>query len=245
MHLINMSIQTVTKVIDHEHVYLPSLKFERYSYYINESRPKKLLDFDKICRISEELFTVCSDHCCGEFWEQDWGYCCTNDFKPLRNLLSFLMISFVSQLLSLISFLMVETIIEVCVRRKFKRLVYSHHHSVLSELQSLNNNLSSDDTTIEEDKSTAEEKSNSSNLIRVSNSQKQFMYNHSQNFKDMSRITSQKRIRRLAMKSRRSNAGSKSLSTNKSVDVENDPIYQSTISRSTKTHNTGPSALIK
>lgn len=163
---------------------------------------KILSDFSKICRIGAENFTICRDYCCGEFWELNWGYCCNNDFKPLRNLLSYLVITLVIQFLGLLGFIMIEKLVEIIIRRKLtlllKDLPQPEANSFLTDLTSIYRDpLSSNDTTVDDDQSL--EDGSSGKYTNDGAIRKQNFDRHSQSFKDMTRASSQRKSRRLAM----------------------------------------------
>lgn len=156
---------------------------------------------DRFCKLGNDSYGFCSNYCCGEFWESSWSFCCTNNFKAIRNLFIFLLISFLTQFITIIIYLSIEVFVRSIVKSRLKQLAALCDNAPLSDLQSLNREqISSDDTTLDDESSMDER----TTIQKNSNNRgsKKFLYKHSQSFKDMSKMNSMRRNKAKSLKSR-------------------------------------------
>lgn len=75
---------------------------------ISKSGIAKLINHERLCKLEKNNYLVCRDYCCGEFWESRGAFCCDNNFKPTRNLFFYLLICFVTLIVTIIAYLLVE-----------------------------------------------------------------------------------------------------------------------------------------
>lgn len=165
-----------------------------------ESEEVYVMESDKICRIGKDSYVTCPEYCCGEIWESSWSYCCTNNFKAIRNLFLFLLVTLVIQFGTIIIYLIIELYVKSYIKDKFDILSDTLMAGPSSEFLSINKDLiSSDDTTLDDD-SSMDERTTPSLIMK---NHKRFLNKHSQSFKDMSKVNSFRRNLAKNLKSRR------------------------------------------
>lgn len=81
-----------------------------------------LANSERLCKINDNLYVICREYCCGEFWESGAAFCCSNNFKPMRNLFTFLLTALVGLFAALIIILLVESTIKYVVMSKISSL---------------------------------------------------------------------------------------------------------------------------
>jgi len=171
--------QVLTKEIYHDPHKLARL-VERNSDLIS------LINYERLCRIRSGFYVICQDFCCGEIWESSEPFCCSNNFKPVRNLFVFLLAALVGLFATIIIFLFVESAANYLVVKKLRELKSSgSKRSLSSGLRTNQSSSSSNDEEI-----IMGHKLPKSRGRRL---KKQILNKHSQSFKDFSRSRSRRR----------------------------------------------------
>lgn len=146
-----------------------------------------LANYERLCKLKDSFYVICQDYCCGEFWESSPPFCCSNNFKPLRNLFLFLLIAFFGLSATIIILLLVESCVKSHIIQKIKMLEELNIARSLSEMQMINREWKSVETSLDEDSSL-----DGSQIRRSTKPSKQILTKHSQSFKDMSRLRTDK-----------------------------------------------------
>lgn len=165
-----------------------------------------IVNNEELCKLNENVYVVCNDYCCGEIWESKRHFCCTNNFKPTRNLFYFLLISFVVLFATIVIYLIIESLVRRPVLRKIKRAedlfnVDQYHPSKSKSSPSPNR-----DTTTEDDSSSDYQASKSRPKVT-----KNMLVKHSRLFKDMTRMKSSRRKTLIKTTTRRRTKNKKSM----------------------------------
>lgn len=183
-----------------------SLRTLAESYYVangiqNSKLNPSVGELDKICKIGDKKYVVCPNYCCGEFWESLESFCCTNNFKAIRNLFLFLLTALFIQFILIIICLLFERTVKFLVRAELRGLSDLYCDFPWSDIRSsAKDPISSDDTTLDEDGSIDERLGPS----LLAGGHKRYLYKHSQSFKDMSKLNSFRRNLAKANRSRKS-----------------------------------------
>lgn len=121
-----------------------------------------------MCKIDENTYVICSNHCCGEFWESAPKFCCPYNFKPIRNIFFFLLISFLALFTTILIYMLVESFINARILKLLNQLKIKTETRVAESV----------DSSLDED----------SVMDDVVLRPHRVMFKHSQSFKDMSRM---------------------------------------------------------
>lgn len=157
----------------------------------------ELISHEKLCKVGYEKYVICPEYCCGEFWESKPQFCCSNNFEPIRNLFYFLLSGFVGLLVTIAMFLVVENIIKYRMVSQLRELRERYNLSYISGMLTLNKDrISSEETSLEEDSSSVGAPAHRPSPSR-SKPTKQLLKMHSQNFKNMLRLQSSKRVKNI------------------------------------------------
>lgn len=144
----------------------------------------KLANYEKLCKLTDQIYVICPEHCCGEFWESQPQFCCKNNFKPIRNLFFSLLIGFLVLFATIVTYLFTETISSVFITRKLKELQEGDPTALAHDIKAIVRDfLSSDETSIDEENSIDNEILHRS----VLRPRRHWLVKHSQSFKDMSK----------------------------------------------------------
>lgn len=92
------------------------LSKETWMAMLNNPAARLYGTHERLCKIKNKSgnveYVICKYHCCGEFWETSLeSFCCTNNFKPIRNLFTFLAAAFFVLSITLIIVIILESII--------------------------------------------------------------------------------------------------------------------------------------
>lgn len=161
---------------------------------ILESNPEisRLANYEKMCKLTDQLYVICPDYCCGEFWESRPQFCCKNNFKPIRNLFFFLLIGFVILFATIMIYLLTEIISSIFITRKLKELEERDPSALANDIKAIVRGLilSSDETSLDDESSIDNE------FVHRKNTRpkRHFLKKHSQSFKDMTKKNSSRRL---------------------------------------------------
>lgn len=156
----------------------------QYKVFGNHPEISRLANYEKLCKMTDQVYVICPEHCCGEFWESQPQFCCKNNFKPIRNLFFSLLISFVVLFSTIIIYLFTEIISSVFITRKLKELQEGDSTALAHDIKAIVRDfLSSDETSIDEESSIDNEIVHRSTL----RPKRHWLVKHSQSFKDMSK----------------------------------------------------------
>lgn len=168
----------------------PGLESEHFVYHPRNSQLLELFDYDKLCKVNSTNYVICPEYCCGEFWESKPQFCCSNNFDLLRNLFYFLLASCAGLLTTIVIYMIVERIVKRINLTRLEKLKEKYNLSILSGNNK--DHISSEDTSLEEDSSSVEAHRKSPSKSKP---KKQLLKMHSQNFKDMLKLQSSKRVK--------------------------------------------------
>lgn len=156
-------------------------KLDKASHFKLHSNVLGSASNERLCRLRDQVYVICPQFCCGEFWESSSQFCCPNNFKPIRYLFFYLLTAFVTLFATVVIYLIVEVMVG---------------HSISTELEGLfaiSNSIRSSEGTNLDDDSSLDEFLDA--VIRSeSRHDKQLLNRHSQSFKDMSKMNSMKRL---------------------------------------------------
>lgn len=151
-----------------------------------QSNVSDLVNFGRLCKLKDNEYIKCSEYCCGEFWETSPSFCCPNDFRPIRNLFSHLLISFCGLFITIAVFLVIELLAKHYIVRQLKFMEELYQASNSPDMQMADREWSStEQTSLDEDSST-----DGSRSLSFRKPTRQILTKHSQNFKEMSRMKS-------------------------------------------------------
>ena len=147
-----------------------------------------LANHERLCKLRDNFYVICQDYCCGEFWESATPFCCPNNFRPVRNLFFFLLISFIGLFALIIVFLLTESL----DYRSVKKII--HELEILWDTPSFESNIIYESKLLSEASSLDEDSSiDGSTTGRTPKTAKALLTKHSKFFRDMSRFKSSKR----------------------------------------------------
>lgn len=155
------------------------------------SNVSNLANYDRLCKLTDSLYVICQDYCCGEFWESKPSFCCPNDFRPIRNLFSYLFNAFAGLFTTIVVFLLVESVTKHYAMIKVKLLEELYQAPSFTEMRTLDRAWNSSDTSLDEDSSTDGSDSRNTRKPRL-----HLLKKHSQSFKEMSRLKKNRRRRK-------------------------------------------------
>lgn len=161
-----------------------------------ESNPQisRLANYEKLCKLKNQLYVICPDYCCGEFWESQPQFCCKNNFKPIRNLFFFLLISFAVLFATIIMYLFVEIVSSVFITRKMKEFEAMDSTTLPNSFQAvIRDLLSTGETSLDEESSL----DNESAYRATTKPKRHLLFKHSQSFKEMSKKSIYRRNARI------------------------------------------------
>jgi len=170
-----------------------------YIERLSQDRPSKigLANYERLCKLSDQIYVICSEYCCGEFWESAPKFCCSNNFKPIRNFFFFLLIAFVVLFSVIVMYLLVESLAKSKVLLKIRELADRIEVTMpnIKGMQLIGKDLFSNDTS-EDDESSLDERIAISEVIDSPPPQ-HVLRKHSQSFKNMSKLNTLKRQARI------------------------------------------------
>lgn len=147
-----------------------------------------ILNSEQLCKLKDDVYVICKDYCCGEIWESLPHFCCSNNFKPIRNLFYFLLITFVALVAITVIYLTIENIFRRVVLSKIKRAEDLYRND-LNKSPSVQTSASSSGETTPIDESPYPRE----NAKSRSKMTKHVLVKHSRLFKDITRMKSNKR----------------------------------------------------
>ena len=153
-----------------------------------EANVSDLTNSDRLCKFKNNLYVICQDYCCGELWETEPLFCCPTDFRPIRNLLYYLLSAFVALFTTIVLFLLVESGTKRHVMTKVALLGEIKRARSFSEWRTIDTVWDSSGTSLDEDSSIDGDESAISRKPRL-----QMLKKHSQSFKEMSKLKKQRR----------------------------------------------------
>lgn len=161
---------------------------ETDNYGLLNSELTEILNNEQLCKLRDDFYVICQDYCCGEVWESNPHFCCSNNFRPIRNLFFFLLIAFVVLVATTVVYLIIENIIRQVVSNKIKKADDLYRSDPYKSPSVQTSASSSGETTPTDEITYYKENVRSRNKMT-----KHMLVKHSRLFKDITRMKSNRK----------------------------------------------------
>lgn len=147
-------------------------------------------NYEKLCKIDENIYAICPQFCCGEFWEGSPLFCCSNNFVPIRHLWVFLIVSFIGTFATIVVWLIIEKNITTKVQCRLDLLKLQNPTIPMGTMDrsSVSEFPGSTDTSVDDESSDLSEYMQKMKETLTKNDY-QALQRHSANFKNMSKLS--------------------------------------------------------